>query len=250
MAISYLTKKGSIIKIVLQTFPFLSDIYSIAITGDACLLLGATNKLSTQRPGSPKNTTQHQDVSFQSTLDRRPMYYLQNGPVESECKLNNVNWHIIRNQYQIQNQREVTLNEDRYCKSCHYQTNTEFYYSIQISSESPMEYSRRPTKSIPKENQLKILNKISNLFGVHNTYKAADIDSGIPRVMHKRLIRLPLLQMPRILDPSMTMYIRSIQNHRVVSIQIRVCCFHKAIAFETYIAYFFKNGPFLLYIYI
>ena len=60
-------------------------------------------------PGIPKNTTQHQDVSFQSTLDRRPMYYSQNRPVESECKLNNVNSHIIRNQYQIQNQREVTL---------------------------------------------------------------------------------------------------------------------------------------------
>ena len=54
-------------------------------------------------PGIPKNTTQHQDVSFQSTLDRRPMYYSQNGPVESECNLNNVNSHIIRNQYQIQN---------------------------------------------------------------------------------------------------------------------------------------------------
>ena len=77
-------------------------------------------------PGIPKNTTQHQDVSFQSTLDRRPMYNSQNGPVESECKLNNVNSLIIRNQYQIQNQREVTLYEDKYCKSCHYQTNTEF----------------------------------------------------------------------------------------------------------------------------
>ena len=120
-------------------------------------------------PGIPKNTTQHQDVSFQSTLDRRPMYYSQNGPVESECKLNNVNSHIIRNQYQIQNQREVTLNEDRYYKSCHYQTNTELYYSIQISSESPMEYSRSPTKSIPKENQLKILNKIYQTYLVSTT---------------------------------------------------------------------------------
>ena len=33
--------------------------------------------ISTQRPGSPKNTTQHHDVSVQSTLDRRPMYYSQ-----------------------------------------------------------------------------------------------------------------------------------------------------------------------------
>ena len=60
-------------------------------------------------PGIPKNTTQHQDVSFQSTLDRRPMYYSQKEPVESECKLNNVNSHIIKNQYQIQNQKDVTL---------------------------------------------------------------------------------------------------------------------------------------------
>ena len=30
-----------------------------------------------KRPGSPKNTTQHHDVSVQSTLDRRPMYYSQ-----------------------------------------------------------------------------------------------------------------------------------------------------------------------------
>ena len=49
--------------------------------------------------------------------------FTKNGP---ECKRNNVNPHIIRNQYQIQNQIEVTLNEDKYCKSCHYQTNTEF----------------------------------------------------------------------------------------------------------------------------
>ena len=50
--------------------------------------------------------------------------FTKNGPVESECKRNNVNPHIIRNQYQ--NQIEVTLNEHRYCKLCHYQTNTEF----------------------------------------------------------------------------------------------------------------------------
>ena len=82
--------------------------------------------ISTQLPGSLKNTTQHH-VSVQSTLDRRPMYYSQkSGLVESECKLNNVNPHIIRNQYQIQNQIEVTLNEDRYCQLRHYHTNTEF----------------------------------------------------------------------------------------------------------------------------
>ena len=39
--------------------------------------VGHYKLLSTQRPGSPKNTTQHHDVSVQSTLDRRPMYYSQ-----------------------------------------------------------------------------------------------------------------------------------------------------------------------------
>ena len=52
--------------------------------------------------------------------------FTKNGPVQSECKLNNVNPHIIRNQYQIQNQIEVTLNEHRYCKWCHNHKNTEF----------------------------------------------------------------------------------------------------------------------------
>ena len=33
-----------------------------------------------------------------------------------------------------------------------------------------MEYSRRPTKSIPKENQLKILNKIYQIYLVSTTY--------------------------------------------------------------------------------
>ena len=32
-----------------------------------------------------------------------------------------------------------------------------------------MEYSRRPTKSIPKENQLKILNKIYQIYLVSTT---------------------------------------------------------------------------------
>ena len=40
-------------------------------------IVGHYKELSTQRPGSPKNTTQHHDVSVQSTLDRRPMYYSQ-----------------------------------------------------------------------------------------------------------------------------------------------------------------------------
>ena len=52
--------------------------------------------------------------------------FYKNEPVESECNLNNVNPHIIRNQYQIQNIIEVTSKKDRYCKLCHYQTKTKF----------------------------------------------------------------------------------------------------------------------------
>ena len=40
-------------------------------------IVGHYKELSTQRPGSPKNTTQQHDVSVQSTLDRRPIYYSQ-----------------------------------------------------------------------------------------------------------------------------------------------------------------------------
>ena len=76
-------------------------------------------------PRTRLNTTTSQ-FSLPSTGDPCIIHKNKNGPVESECKLNNVNPHIIRNQYQIQNQIEVTLNEHRYCKLCHYQTNTEF----------------------------------------------------------------------------------------------------------------------------
>ena len=41
------------------------------------IFVGHYKELSTQRPGSPKNTTQQHDVSVQSTLDRRPIYYSQ-----------------------------------------------------------------------------------------------------------------------------------------------------------------------------
>ena len=74
-------------------------------------------------PRTRLNTTTSQ-FSLPSTGDPCIIHKNKNGPVESECKLNNVNPHIIRNQ--IQNQIEVTLNEHRYCKLCHYQTNTEF----------------------------------------------------------------------------------------------------------------------------
>ena len=132
-------------------------------------MLGTTKNFRPNARDPPRtrlnNTTSQ--FSLPSTGDPCIIHKNKNGPVESECKLNNVNPHIIRNQ--IQNQIEVTLNEHRYCKLCHYQTNTEFWYSIQISSESPMEYSRRPTKSIPKENQLKILNKIYQTYLVSTT---------------------------------------------------------------------------------
>ena len=74
-------------------------------------------------PRTRLNTTTSQ-FSLPSTGDPCIIHKNKNGPVESECKLNNVNPHIIRNQ--IQNQIEVTLNKDRCCKLCHYQTNTAF----------------------------------------------------------------------------------------------------------------------------
>ena len=53
---------------------------------------------------------------FRKTAQMKQLYrrhhgantiFIKNGPVESECKLNNVNPHIIRNQYQIQNKQRV-----------------------------------------------------------------------------------------------------------------------------------------------
>ena len=42
-----------------------------------------------------------------------------------------------------------------------------------------MEYSRRPTEGIPKENQLKILNKIyETLLGVHNMVQYNWVNAG------------------------------------------------------------------------
>ena len=89
-------------------------------------LLGTTKNFRPNARDPPRtrlnNTTSQ--FSLPSTGDPCIIHKNKNGPVESECKLNNVNPHIIRNQ--IQNQIEVTLNEHRYCKLCHYQTNTEF----------------------------------------------------------------------------------------------------------------------------
>ena len=87
--------------------------------------VGRYKQLSTQRPGSPQ---EHDSTPrrLSSVYPRQATHVLftKNGPVESKCKLNNVNPHIMRNK--IQNQIEVTLNEHRCCKLCHYQTNTEF----------------------------------------------------------------------------------------------------------------------------
>ena len=68
-----------------RTTPLFFESRKKNIVYNSVLILGLCNDgvgrykqtISTQRPRSPKNTTQHQDVSFQSTLDRRPMYYSQ-----------------------------------------------------------------------------------------------------------------------------------------------------------------------------
>ena len=53
------------------------DVTLICVHKIVTVVVGHYKQLSTQRPGSPKNTTQQHDVSVQSTLDRRPMYYSQ-----------------------------------------------------------------------------------------------------------------------------------------------------------------------------
>ena len=97
---------------------------SVGISMRQLLLLGATNYFD-PTPGIPQ---EHDSTPrrLSSVYPRQATHVLftKKGPVESECKLNNVNPHIIRNQ--IQNQIEVTLNGHKYYKSCHYQTNTEF----------------------------------------------------------------------------------------------------------------------------
>ena len=50
-------------------------IFPVVLETEGKLCWALKLAISTQRPGPPKNTTQHHDVSFQSTLDRRPMYY-------------------------------------------------------------------------------------------------------------------------------------------------------------------------------
>ena len=115
-----------------STIKFVLEIRWLGI-GDAelatyFLLLGTTKNFWPNARDPPRtrlnNTTSQ--FSLPSTGDPCIIHKNKNGPVESECKLNNVNPHIIRNQYQIQNQIEVTLNEYKYFKLCHYHTKTEF----------------------------------------------------------------------------------------------------------------------------
>ena len=66
-------------------------------------MLGATNYFD-PTPGIPQ---EHDSTPrrLSSVYPRQATHVLftKNGPVESECKLNYVNPHFIRNQYQIQN---------------------------------------------------------------------------------------------------------------------------------------------------
>ena len=63
--------------------------------------VGRYKQLSTQRPGSPQ---EHDSTPrrLSSVYPRQATHVLftKKGPVESECKLNNVNPHFTRNQYQ------------------------------------------------------------------------------------------------------------------------------------------------------
>ena len=56
-----------------------------------------------------------------------------------------------------------------------------------------MEYSRRPTKSIPKENQLKILNKIYQTYLVSTTY-SPPLESLLTNVNGQQIDQYSLTQ--------------------------------------------------------
>ena len=65
-----------------------------------------------------------------------------------------------------------------------------------------MEYSRRPTKSIPKENQLKILNKIYQTYLVSTTY-SPPLESSLTNVTGQQIGQYSLTQNdPNILSKS------------------------------------------------
>ena len=61
-----------------------------------------------------------------------------------------------------------------------------------------MEYSRRPTKSIPKENQLKILNKIYQTYLVSTTYVITVRISIHPKETILRFIQFGTIRMTKI----------------------------------------------------
>ena len=56
-----------------------------------------------------------------------------------------------------------------------------------------MEYSRRPTKSIPKENQLKTLNKIYQTYLVSTTY-SPPLESSLTNVTGQQIGQYSLTQ--------------------------------------------------------
>ena len=65
-----------------------------------------------------------------------------------------------------------------------------------------MEYSRRPTKSIPKENQLKTLNKIYQTYLVSTTY-SPPLESSLTNVTGQQIGQYSLTQNdPNILSKS------------------------------------------------
>ena len=87
------------------------------MVGVGCFnILGATSNNFNPTPGIPQEYDSTPGCLV-SVYPRQATHVLftKYGTVKFECKLNNVNPHIIRNQYQIQNKIEVTLNEDRYC---------------------------------------------------------------------------------------------------------------------------------------
>ena len=107
----------------LKTIGILTKVFYNCVSN--LVILAWTGLELSRGQASDWHTEWHTDAGNDNT--RRPKLASgKNGPVESECNLNNVNPHIIRNQYEIQNKIDVTLNEDRYYKLCHYQTNTEF----------------------------------------------------------------------------------------------------------------------------
>ena len=110
----YIESNHAILLLKQSTPKQLENIKQIAIQ---ITVLGATNYFN-PTPGIPQehDSTPRRLSSVYPRQATHVLFTKKNGPVESECKRNNVNPHIIRNQYQIQNQRKVTLNEHTSCK--------------------------------------------------------------------------------------------------------------------------------------